>query len=309
MLPFCRGCHLFLGAFACLRAAITVSVFSPFHVEYPPVYYFLLFRILPALWASMRTFMRFWTSAPLIGCHYLSCASISLSPSLYPSASLLSGYRLWSTSLPLLLPFGFGQFFRGWVWVILVFGGPLFPHSSSLLPRLPIMRWYLCPLASAFLYTHPPYLDSIFSILLSFLHCVFFYYFLLRLPFPSIRRWRYSPAILCGRWRCYSLASCLSSFLLYSFLCCGSSQVLSAASFGARGSFLSQAALTVILSLSAPPSLRLGSLLLATLLWVLVGSCPLNPFSLTLCLNRPLFAFSFASCTSWSPPPYCLPVL
>ena len=73
--------------------------------------------------------------------------------------------------------------------LILVFGGPVPPLLFATLRQL-IMRWYLWPLASAFLYSHPPYLVSISSLL-----CVFYLLCLLILfpplfPFPSFRRWR-----------------------------------------------------------------------------------------------------------------------
>ena len=55
--------------------------------------------------------------------------------------------------------------------------------------------------------------------------------------------------------------------------------------------------------------MRLGSLLLAALLWVFFSCYPLAPFSFALCLPRPRFAIHFASSTSRSPHPYCLPVL
>ena len=127
------------------------------------------------------------SAPPLIACRYLSCASFShptYTPPLLYSRATASG-RL----LSLFFPLGLADS-SGLGGVILVFGDPLFPLSSSLLPRLPIMLWYLWPLASAFLYSHPPCL-----VLISSLLCVFSLLRLLILfppsfPFLSFHRWQ-----------------------------------------------------------------------------------------------------------------------
>ena len=151
----------------------------------------------------------------LIGCRHFSCASLSLSFTLpiYPSASLFSGYRLWSTSLPLLLPLGLADS-SGLGRVMLVFGGPLPPsplryYSSADSALLPVASAGFCiPLLPSYF----PSFDLSSTLCLLLVTPSYIISSFVSLSF--LRRWRNAPPTLCCLWRWCLLASCLSSAFL-----------------------------------------------------------------------------------------------
>ena len=135
-----RGCTLFLGSFACLRATLicflllSVAAIRPSPLLCPSASssFFLPFGPLCATLCTCVLLLSFgssshWLSLPLL--------CLCLPPYLYPSASLFQATAS-GRLLSLHLPYGVSRLFRGWVGVILyLLGSPvppfLFAASAS----------------------------------------------------------------------------------------------------------------------------------------------------------------------------------